>query len=323
MDKTSLSKIKKLALLSSLIVVTLNTCQGIEPINELDNILNNFLWDFVDNFSFIAYGFLYTMTAALLFSNIKESIKTKLLNILKYILSPYLIWQIIISISKVTVLRQSIESLNFFKTVFLLVPFAPDGPLYHMYMATLLTLLSLLVYPLLTNKKFQKVLIVTISLAGLVLLNKSVFLGELSKITLLPGILAYLPAYMLGIIYKDKDLKTVLILLLTALALEGFTKGIFKTAVYMSIPYLLLITTKESHKRNNVSRYSFLIYAIHPVFIAIICPLVKSLIPSAFLANIISIVMVMMLSLVASWLVYQIIKRTVPFLLPYITCNKD
>lgn len=323
MDKTSLSKIKKLALLSSLTVVALNTCQGIETVNEIDNILNNFLWDFVDNFSFIAYGFLYTMTATLLFSNNKDNIKTKFINILKYILSPYLIWQIIISISKITVLRQSIESLNFFKTVFLLVPFAPDGPLYHMYMAALLALLSLIAYPLLSNRKYQKSLIIIISLTGLVLLNKSVFLNELSRTTLFPGVLTYLPAYMLGIIYKEKDLKTVLILLLTALALEGFTKGIFKTAVYMSIPYLLLITTKESHSRKNITRYSFLIYAIHPVFIAIICPFIQSLISSAFLANIISIVIVIILSLIASWFVYQLVKRTVPLLLPYITCNKD
>ena len=77
MEKTFLNKIKQLALLSSITVVALNTCQGIEPVNEIDNILSNFLWDFVDNFSFIAYGFLYTMTGALLFLDSKESIKNK------------------------------------------------------------------------------------------------------------------------------------------------------------------------------------------------------------------------------------------------------
>ena len=96
MDKTFLDKIKTLALLSSFIIIALNTCQGIEPVNEIDNILNNFLWDFVDNFAFIAYGFLYTMTGAVLFNRKNISIKTKLLNIIKYLLVPYLAWQIII-----------------------------------------------------------------------------------------------------------------------------------------------------------------------------------------------------------------------------------
>lgn len=323
MEKTFLNKIKQLALLSSIIVVALNTCQGIEPVNEIDDVLNNFLWDFVDNFAFIAYGFLYTMTGALLFLNPKEKIKNKLINILKYILSPYLVWQILISISKVTVLRQSFESLNFFKTVFLLVPFAPDGPLYHMYMAFILSMISLLMYPVLSNRKYRKSLVIVLSMAGLVSLSTLTPLKELSKITLLPSVLTYLPAFLLGTIVKEKDFKTVITFILLSLALEGFTKGIFKTAVFMSIPYLMLIIMDAPKKTGTLIRYSFLIYATHPVFIAIICPIIQSLIASAFLANTISIIIVTALSIISSWIIYQLIKRTLPFLLPYITCNKD
>lgn len=323
MEKTFLNKIKHLALLSSIIVVALNTCQGIEPVNEIDNILNNFLWDLVDNFAFIAYGFLYTMTGALLFLDSKESVKNKLSNIIKYILSPYLIWQILISISKATVLRQSFASLNFFKTVFLLVPFAPDGPLYHMYMAFILSLLSLLIYPVLSNRKYKKPLVIILSLAGLISLSTITPLQELSKITLLPSALTYLPAFLLGTIYKEKDIKAALAFILLALALEGFTKGIFKTAVFISIPYLLLITLDRSKRTYSLTRYSFLIYATHPIFIAIVCPIIQSLISSAFLVNLVSILTVTVLSFLSSWIVYQFIKRTVPILLPYITCNKD
>lgn len=323
MEKTFLNKIKQLALLSSITVVALNTCQGIEPVNEIDNILNNFLWDFVDSFSFIAYGFLYTMTGALLFLDSKESIKNKLLNIIKYILSPYLIWQILISISKVTVLRQSFESLNFFRTVFLLVPFAPDGPLYHMYMAFILSLLSLLIYPILSNKKYKKTIVIVLSLAGLVSLSTITPLQELSKITLLPSVLTYLPAFLLGTVYKEKDIKSAITFILLSLALEGFTKGIFKTSVFMSIPYILLITIDDPKKTGTLVRYSFLTYAIHPVFIAIVCPIIQTLISSAFLANLVSILTVTIFSILSSWIVYQLIKRTVPVLLPYITCNKD
>lgn len=323
MEKTFLNKIKYLALLSGITVVALNTCQGIEPVNEIDNILNNFLWDLVDNFSFIAYGFLYAMTGALLFLNPKESVKTKLLNIIKYIFSPYLIWQILISISKVTVLRQSFESLNFFRTVFLLIPFAPDGPLYHMYMAFILSMISLLIYPIISNKKYKKSLIIILSLSGLVSLSMLTPLKELSKITLLPSVLTYLPAFLLGTSVKEKDFKTVITFILLSLTLEGFTKGIFKTAVFMSIPYLILIVMDTPKKTGTLTRYSFLIYAIHPVFIAIICPIIQSLITSAFLANMLSIITVTILSIISSWIVYQFLKRTVPLLLPYITCNKD
>lgn len=323
MEKALLNKIKYLALLSSITVVALNTCQGIEPVNEIDNILNNFLWDFVDNFSYIAYGFLYTMTGALLFNRKNISIKTKLLNIIKYLLVPYLAWQIIISVAKVIVLRQSFESLNFFKTVFLLVPFAPDGPLFHMYMIFILSLLSLLIYPLLSNKKYKNLLIVIISLFGLLSLNKFDPLIQLFKITLLPGILSFLPAYLFGTIYKEKSLKIIIAFLLLSLTLEGFSTGIFKTAVFMSIPYLILIIMDSPKKTSALTKYSFLIYAIHSVFIAIVCPIIQSLISSAFLANMVSIIAVTVLSLLSSWIAYQLIKRTAPVLLPYITCNKD
>ena len=91
----------------------------------------------------------------------------------------------------------------------------------------------------------------------------------------------------------------------------------------MSIPYLLLISIDNINKTKKVTRFAFLIYAIHPVFIAIVCPIIQSLIVSAFLANIVSIIIVTLLSLISSWIVYQLIKRTLPFLLPYITCIKD
>ena len=327
MDKTFLNKIKTLALLSSIIIVALNTCQGIEPINQLDETLNNFLWDLVDNFSFIAYGFLYTMTGAVLFNRKNISIKTKLLNILKYLFVPYLAWQIIISAAKVIVLRQSFESLNFFKTVFLLVPFAPDGPLYHIYLAAIISLICLIIYPLLTDKKYNKTIVILLSLIGLISLSTIEPLKELAKTNLLPAILTYLPAYLLGCLYgqntNKKDVSIIAILLLSSLALEGFTKGIFKTVSFMSIPYLLLISIDSINKTKKVTRFAFLIYAIHPVFIAIVCPLIQSLIVSAFMANIVSIIIVTLLSLISSWIVYQLIKRTLPFLLPYITCIKD
>ena len=327
MDKTFLDKIKTMALLSSIIIVALNACQGIEPINKLDENLSNFLWDFVDNFAFIAYAFLYTMTGALLFNINNISIKTKLLNIIKYLLVPYLAWQIIISAAKVIVLRQSFESLNFFKTVFLLVPFAPDGPLYHIYLAAIISLICLIIYPILTDKKYNKTIVILLSLIGLISLSTIEPLKELAKTNLLPAIFTYLPAYLLGCLYgqntNKKDISIIAILLLSSLALEGFTKGIFKTVTFMSIPYLLLISIDNINKTKKVTRFAFLIYAIHPVFIAIVCPIIQSLIASAFLANIVSIIIVTLLSLISSWIVYQLIKRTLPFLLPYITCIKD
>lgn len=318
MQKTFLNKITYLAFISSLIIVSLNTTQGIEPINQIDEALNNALWNLVDNFSSLAYAFLYTMIGAILFYK-KESLKTKLINIVKFLFAPYLIWQIGISTAKVLVLKQSIASLRFIETVFLLKDFPPDGPLYHLYLAFFMCLISLLLTNVFSNKKHLKKVIITLSLISFILLNKISIPSSLFQ-----GLFSYYPAFLLGILYGqiEENISTVLILFLLTLILDSLSIKAFDTFIFMSLPYLILISINiNSH--NNITKYLFLIYAIHPVFIAIICPIVQSLIFSAFIVNILSIILVITLSIITSWLMYQIIKRTVPFLLPYITCNKD
>lgn len=281
------------------------------------------------------------MSGFLLFKNI--SFKNYLEKIQKRIFSlliPYLLWQLFFAIIRLDMLGQSRESINFVKTVFLFEQWPPDGPLWYLYAIFLLALFSPILILIYKNRRCGQAFI----LIAMLFSNYSLATGPLSNsnlsYTVIPNIIKYLPSYIMGTYFgffhyrsmKLRDLSTITILLVLSMIFNDngsmantALEGMLKRTTLNIIPMLLVYTLPEIKKLDGLlqMKFTFLMYAVHPVFVALIVPTVYSWALNRFglyfLANIASCALVLSASIATSLALHKLGTKYAPKTLNVLT----
>lgn len=327
MHTENINKIKILSIISVITIISLNAFQSHEAINSIDNNLDSFLWLLLDNLSFVSYASIYFAAGYYTYNSLSTSnSKTIFIKNIRFLLIPYLLWQFVIGVSKLLLLGQSLESLNFFETVFMFVPYAPDGPLVHIYILFFLSSFAILLYPIFKNKNISKIFILILSIFSYILYKDNAIVNALKEQYLFVSALYYLTAFLLGC-YEGKnnknDISMSIILIIISFILKDYYKNIFITVVYCSLPSILLKYIFPLSFLNKISKFSFLMFAIHPIAIFGVTSVTSRYIDSAFICNLLNISGVLLLSFVGAYILYFIIRKTLPTILPYLACIDD
>ena len=341
MNQRISKNISLLNILMSCIIVLYHASTLGDPVIHIDACIDLYINDVLEDLSYVAMSFFFFMSGFLLFKNI--SFKNYLEKIQKRIftlLIPYLLWQLFFAIIRLDILGQRRESINFLKTVFLFEQWPPDGPLWYLYIIFLLALLSPILILIYKNRRCGQAFILIVMLFS----NYSLATGPLSNgnlsTTIIPNIIEYLPSYIMGTYFgffhyrsmKLRDLSTTTILLVLSMIFNDdgsmantALEGILKRTTLNIIPMLLVYTLPEIKKLDRLleTKFTFIMYAIHPVFVALIVPTVYSWVLNRFglyfLANTASCIIVLGSSAAVSLTLHKLGTKYAPRTLNILT----
>lgn len=307
----SISKNKLSVLFATCVMLTiiLNCTQDIETINHMDQVLSDVFWNSIDFLTSVSNYLLFVIFGYVLFNNYSsDKTKVKIYGVITYLLIPYLLWQIIMTVAKVVVLGQDFESINFIDTVFLFKAWPPNGPMYLMYPMILFGLASPVFAKLFNRKNISIISLIGLSFFILLICKNFLFPVDTTINTCLfhlTGI--FLGAYIANI-KNNKLFKYELSFYICAIT--GF--AYFTHSNYMlTINTVIIICLLLLPINNNFyisEGVSFLMYSIHPVLIAVILPVVQSLFNYAIIKNILGSLVVIVVSLVISMAAIYVIK---------------
>lgn len=341
MNQRISKNISLLNILMSCIIVLYHASTLGDPIIHIDTCIDLYINDALEDLSYVAMSFFFFMSGFLLFKNINfKNYLEKIHKRIFTLLIPYLLWQLIFTIIRLDVLKQSRQSINFLKTVFLFEQWPPDGPLWYLYAIFLMAVLSPILILIYKNRRFGQVFILIIMLfSNYSLATGPLANGNLSN-TVIPNIIEYLPSYIMGTYFgffhyrsmKLRDLSTITILLVLSMIFNDdgslantALEGILKRTTLNIIPMLLVYTLPEIKKLDQLLqvKFTFIMYAIHPVFVALIVPIVYNWILNRFglyfLANITSCALVLTVSMATSLLLHKLGTKYVPKALNILT----
>lgn len=308
-----------------------------DPVINIDASLDLIINDALGDLSFVAMNFFFFTTGFMLFRdlnihNYKEKIKKRV----STLLIPYFIWQLFFFFLKCLILKQPFEEINFFETVFLFEQWPPDGPLWYLYVAFILALISPLILLIYKNIRIaQLFLIVVMVFSNYSLASEILAHGSLST-TIIPNTINYLPGYIMGTYFgyyhnrnmRLKDLSSVTMMLILAMIFNDdgnianiALEGILKKTTLAVIPMLLVYTLPESKYLDSllIIKYTFLMYVIHPAAVALTA---KPLYTATFnilnwcsIANLVAIIVSFILTFIMAMTIYKILKKYLPGLL--------
>lgn len=307
----SISKNKLSVLFTTCVLLTiiLNCTQDIETINHLDQMLSDIFWDSIDFLTSVSNYLLFVVFGYVLFNNYSpEKTKDKIFGVITYLLIPYLLWQIIMTVAKVAVLGQTLESIYFIDTVFLFKAWPPNGPMYLMYPMILLGLASPIFARLFNKNHLSIISLIGLNFVILLVCKYFTFPAGTTMSTCIFHLTgAFLGAYIANI-KNNKFNKYELLIYICAIT--GF--AYFTHSNYMlTINTIIIVCLLWLPINNNFyisEGVSFLMYSIHPVLIVIILPVVQSLFNYAIIKNMLGSLVVIVVSLVLSMIAIYAIK---------------
>lgn len=312
-----------------------------DPVINIDASLDLIVNDVLGDLSFVAMNFFFFTTGFMLFRNLSfSSYIHKITKRISTLLVPYLIWQILFFLLKFAVLRQSATYINFFNTVFLFEQWPPNGPLWYLYIAFLLAILSPVILLIYKNIRLaQLFLIIVMLFSNYSLASETLSNGSLSN-TFIPNIINYLPGYIIGTYFgyyhsnnvRLKDLSSITMMLILAMIFNDdgnianiALEGILKKTTLAIIPMLLVYTLPESKYLKLLAniKFTFLMYVLHPAIIALVEKPVYYIIFKHThwysIANICTIVVSLSLTATVSGLLYYLLKKHMPKILHILT----
>ena len=331
LSKSISNKITSLSFLMTCVILIYHCFSDGPYINNLDNTINNFLYFLINELATIAMYYFFFTSGFLLFVNLnKNNTNQKIQKRIFSLFIPYIFWQIIIFLSKITILKQQISINEFINTVFLFKMWPPNGPLWYVYIVFLLSLFCPILIRTYENKRITTFLIPIISVLSYYLYLNLPLNNVFFENSYLTNLFHYLSAYIFGsyagyATTNQMRKKEVLTIIIPALVLNTFLGlNILRESLYSLIPLLIVLFTDFKLNINKrICGLSFLIYALHPITKTIFLNFINNTLLSFNLPytiiNIVSVLSILVITLLISFVIKSLIKHLCPNALIIIT----
>lgn len=341
MTKDMSDRIKALGFLMTCVIAVYHCFFYGEAVNSLDLRLNKAVDLTAETIAFVAMCWFFSVSGFLLFRNLTiKNFGEKLKRRTYSLLLPYFIWQFGIEAVSIimSALRHNLpdlkEELSYFVgSVFLMKEWPPDGALWYLYALFWLALLSPVLLLLFKNKKLGWCAVVALTVLVYRLDYADNFITQtVFSYGYLRNIISYFPAFLIGAFMghfsespdgTDK-LKFIISLLLVSIIFESLYPGIIMNSFIKILPMLLLyfMPLATALRERKIYCLSFLIYAVHKPLLYVkkfLMPVLSSIIPYAFFANIMLRLVFLVIVIAAAALLHFTLRKLSPKLLNVIT----
>ena len=341
MTKDMSDRIKALGFLMTCVIAVYHCFFYGEAVNSLDLRLNKAVDLTAETIASVAMCWFFSVSGFLLFRNLTfKNFGDKLKRRTYSLLLPYFIWQVGVEAVSIimSALRHNLpepkEELKYFvESVFLMKEWPPDGALWYLYALFWLALLSPLLLLLFKNKKLGWCAVIALTVLIYRLNYADNFITQtVFSYGYLRNIISYFPAFLIGAFMghfsessdgTDK-LKYIISLLLVSIIFESLYPGIIMNSFIKILPMLLLyfMPLATALRERKIYCLSFLIYAVHKPLLYVkkfLMPVLSSIIPYAFFANIMLRLVFLVIVIAAAALLHFALRKLSPKLLNVVT----
>ncbi|MBR5410199.1 MAG: acyltransferase [Clostridia bacterium] len=280
----------------------------------------------------IIMAWFFTVTGFLLmhglsFANYPKKMKRRCFSLL----IPYVLWQVIITIKQIIVNHAAFSLKGFLYQNFALVKWPSDGALWYVYAVFILAVFAPILLVLFKNRNVGFILLICIVAA-------IQFRGSITNATfqaiinygLLPNILSYLPAYLIGAFYgkfydelKAADSLKYVLLLLFVSRLLFFADFSLIAVLIMPILGIYLFPNINRFADLKIYKLTFLMYALHQPIIVDFRPHILNvmglIIRPAVCMNLFNRIAILMIDIMFAAVIYIVFKKVCPFILKLLT----